>query len=81
MSIHERTKKLKEVSSMSIKRIEHGTIEQKRLLNITEVQIYTGLGTSAARTMMDEIGATVKYGARVLFDKKVIDAAIDQMRA
>ena len=45
---------------MSKKRIEHGTIEQKRLLNITEVQIYTGLGSSAARAMMDEIGATVK---------------------
>lgn len=66
---------------MSKKRIEHGTIEQKRLLSIDEVAIYTGLGKCRARDLMDEIGATVKYGARVLFDKKVIDAAIDQMRA
>lgn len=66
---------------MSKKRIEHGTIEQKRLLNITEVQVYTGLGVSAARTLMDKIGATRKFGARVLFDKIVIDEALNQMRA
>lgn len=63
-----------------IKRIDNQSIEQKRLLSIDEVATYTGLGKTRARGLMDEIGATVKYGTRVLFDKKVIDAAIDNMR-
>lgn len=63
------------------KRIDNQSIEQKRLLSIDEVSTYTGLGKTRARSLMEEIGATVKYGTRVLFDKKVIDAAIDNMRA
>lgn len=56
-----------------------GTIEEKRLLNIQEVCAYTGQGQTRARQYMDEIGATRKFGGRVLFDKKVIDAALDAM--
>ena len=63
------------------KKLEIGTIEQKRLLSLKEVCAYTGLGITLARSTMDELGATVKFGKRVLFDKTVIDTAIDQMRA
>ena len=34
-------------------------------------------GRTRAREYMDKIGATRRFGKRVLFDKKVIDAALD----
>lgn len=56
-----------------------GELKDKRLLNVREICIYTGLGRTQARQFMDEIGATRKFGSRVLFDKTVIDAALDKM--
>jgi len=56
-----------------------GELKEKRLLNIKEVCIYTGRGQVTVRKYMDEIGATRKFGRRVLFDKTVIDAALDKM--
>ena len=55
-----------------------GTIEEKRLLNIREVCIYTGIGQTRAREYMDQIGATKRFGRRVLFDKTVIDNALNE---
>lgn len=57
----------------------NGSIADKRLLNIEEVCTYTGQGQTRARELMDTIGATRRFGKRVLFDKKVIDAALDRM--
>ena len=56
-----------------------GELKEKRLLNMREVCIYTGRGQVTARKYMDEIGATRKFGRRVLFDKTVIDEALDKM--
>lgn len=56
-----------------------GELKDKRLFNIKEVCIYTGKGQVTARKYMDEIGATRKFGRRVLFDKTVIDAALDAL--
>ena len=56
-----------------------GEIAEKRLLNMTEVCIYTGIGQNNARLYMDKIGATRKFGRRGLFDKRVIDKALDNM--
>lgn len=56
-----------------------GTISDKRLLDIKEVCAYIGQGQTRARQYMDEIGATRKFGSRVLFDKNVIDKALDSM--
>lgn len=61
------------------KQIMNGSLEEKRLLNIKEVSIYIGRGQVSARQYMDEIGATRKFGRRVLFDKTVIDEALDKM--
>lgn len=61
------------------KQIVKGILDEKRLLNIKEVCIYTGRGQVSARKYMDEIGATRKFGRRVLFDKTVIDAALDAL--
>ena len=55
-----------------------GKIEEKRLLNIGEVCSYIGLGQNRAREYMDKIGATRKFGRRVLFDKTIIDAALNE---
>ena len=55
-----------------------GTIGDKRLLNIKEVCVYTGIGQTRARQYMDEIGATKQFGRRVLFDKTIIDAALNE---
>lgn len=56
-----------------------GTTNDKRLLDIKEVCSYIGQGQTRARQYMDEIGATRKFGGRVLFDKNVIDKALDSM--
>lgn len=55
--------------------------EQKRLLSIDEAAVYIGLGKTRTRETLETFGATVKIGKRVLFDKKVIDEALDGMRA
>lgn len=61
------------------KQIVKGEIAEKRLLNIEEVCIYIGLGQTNARRYMEEIGATRRFGKRVLFDKHVIDKFINNM--
>ena len=53
-------------------------MEGKRMLGIDEAAKYLGLGKVVTRTWMDEIGATRKFGRRVLFDKQIIDRALDQ---
>ena len=55
-----------------------GNISEKRMLNIKEVCIYTGIGQSMARQYMEEIGATKHFGRRVLFDKNIIDTALNK---
>ena len=61
------------------KRNNIGTLEEKRLLSIGEVCTYLGIGHEQARSYMDKIGATKKFGRRVVFDKTVIDAALNEM--
>jgi hypothetical protein len=54
-------------------------IENKRMLTTTEAETYTGLGKGLCRKWCESIGAVRKIGTRVLFDKFVIDAVMDQM--
>ena len=51
-----------------------------RLLSIAQLSQYTGLGKTKARTWADEIGAVRKIGTRTLFDRQVIDAALDSVK-
>lgn len=53
-------------------------IGDKRMLSIKEAAQYLGLGTRTTRVYMDKIGATVKFGGRVVFDRTVIDSVLDQ---
>lgn len=52
----------------------------KRLLQEPEMKLYIGLGRNKAREFCESIGATVRIGRRVLYDKEVIDSALDAMR-
>lgn len=52
-------------------------IAGKRLLNREEMVAYIGMGRTAGRAWCEKIGAIRHIGGRTLFDKWVIDAAID----
>lgn len=51
----------------------------KRLLDFNEFCLYTGLGRTKGGAWAKEIGAIRHIGRRVLFDRAVIDKAIDDM--
>lgn len=51
-----------------------------RLLSIKEAAAYMGLGINNARKLMDDIGATVHIGKRVLADRQILDRYIDEVR-
>lgn len=51
-----------------------------RLLTIKETSEYIRVGINNTRKLMDEIGATVHVGKRVLADRQIIDRYIDEAR-
>lgn len=51
----------------------------KRLLDAKEVCAYISMGKGSCRAFCEQIGAVRKIGGRVLFDRVVIDKALDQM--
>lgn len=51
----------------------------KRLLNTEEACRYVGMGRTKTRSWCEEIGAVKKFGARVVYDRVVIDRVLDQM--
>ena len=50
-----------------------------RLLDTDELRAYTNLGRNNAMTLGEEIGANVKIGKRVLWDKVKIDQYLDSL--
>lgn len=54
-----------------------GNVENVRLLSLTEAQLYCGLGRNTTRKWCEEIGAVRRIGSRVLYDRVVIDNAIN----
>lgn len=62
-------------------RVVNGDITNKRLLSAKEGSEYTSLGANSFRKWAENIGAMRRVGTRVLFDKKVIDAALDRVNA
>lgn len=61
------------------KRADRITFSEKRMLNAAELQNYVGLGRHKAREFAESIGAMRRYGGRVLFDRKALDEALDNM--
>lgn len=58
-------------------RINNMQIIDKRLLTIEEAAQYLSLGTRNARYWLEEIGASKQFGRRIVYDKHVIDKALD----
>lgn len=50
-----------------------------RLLNERQLCTYIGLGRNKAREFGEKCGAKKKIGGRVLFDKNIIDKAIEEL--
>ena len=55
-------------------------IADKRLLNIREAAAYIGQGVTKTRAWADSIGAKRKFGSRALYDRRVIDNALDNYK-
>lgn len=51
---------------------------EKRLLDVSEICIYLGLGRNRAIEFAKSIGAERKIGKRCLYDKKAIDLYLDK---
>ncbi|WP_022773812.1 DUF6462 family protein [Butyrivibrio sp. AE2015] len=51
----------------------------KRLVNVTELRAYTGLGKNKAVEFAKSSGAEVRIGRRVLFDLTKLNKAIDEL--
>lgn len=56
-----------------------GAFNEKRLLDTKELAGYMSCGRQKARRFGDQVGATRKIGKNVLFDRTIIDRAIDEL--
>ena len=56
-------------------------ISAKRLLGIGELTDYLGVGHCTAADFGKQCGAVVRIGRRVLYDRAVIDQAIEEERS
>ncbi|MFW5670609.1 MAG: hypothetical protein ACOCM4_15550, partial [Acetivibrio ethanolgignens] len=55
------------------------TTGETRLMDTAEIMSYTSLGRNNAMKLGEEIGAKVKVGKRVLWDKVKIDTYINKL--
>ena len=58
-----------------------GSITDTRWFDLEQGCVYTGLGKTTFRTWAKRIGAEIKLGRIVRYDKAIIDAAMDQATA
>ena len=54
-------------------------ILEVRLLDVPALCAYMGLGRNTAMNFAKAAGAEKKFGRRCLYDRKIIDKAIDEM--
>lgn len=52
---------------------------EKRLLDVSETCAYLNLGRNKGVEFAKSVGAERKIGRRCLYDKKVLDQALDKM--
>jgi len=52
---------------------------ESRLMDTEELRTYTNLGRNNAMKLGEEIGAKVKVGKRVLWDRAKIDKYLDEL--
>lgn len=58
--------------------MEKAFYEGKRLLNVSELCNYIGMGKSRGVGWAKGIGAAKRIGRRVLFDRYIVDKAIEE---
>lgn len=54
---------------------------EPRMLNQKQAEEYTGMGRNTLAEFAGKVGARRKIGKKVLYDKRVIDAALDGMNS
>lgn len=54
---------------------------QPRMLNQKQAESYTGMGRNSLMEFSRRIGARRKIGKKVLYDRRIIDAALDALEA
>ena len=52
---------------------------EQRLLTLEGLCGYISRGRNSARAWADEIGATIKFGKAVRFDRLIVDKALDNL--
>ena len=57
---------------------EYARVEP-RMLNQKQAEEYTGMGRNTLNDFAEKAGARRKIGKKVLYDRRVIDAALDAM--
>lgn len=53
--------------------------DNARMMDIVQAASYCGMGQKHFRTWADEIGAVRRYNRRLVYDRRVIDAALDAL--
>lgn len=54
---------------------------ETRMLDITGLCVYLGLGRNKAIQFAKESGALKRIGRRALYDREIIDRALDELEA
>lgn len=54
---------------------------EPRMLSQKQAEEYTGMGRNTLAEFAGKVGARRKIGKKVLYDKRVIDAALDGMNS
>lgn len=57
------------------------TVGDKRLLDVDDVCVYLSVGRNVARDFTKKIGAQVRIGRRLLYDRAIIDRYFDKQAA
>ena len=55
-------------------------MSEKRLLNWRDASEYTSLKRASLNAFAESIGAIRHFGRRVMYDKAIIDAALDKSK-
>lgn len=58
---------------------ETGSTVEARLLSLEDLCTYLGLGRAKAVQFGKKHGANRSFGRRVVYDRKIIDAALDNL--
>ena len=65
---------------MNKKENYNSSVLDKRMLSEKEARIYLGLGRTKTRELCKDIKAVMHIGARVLYDRSVIDSYLNNLQ-